>query len=86
MALAQVDLICPHCKESGDLWVSPRKFYSVECRECGRRWDYKELNEICMRLIQKARSDRKFQWWAECLKIQMQHTINPFTGKCYATS
>ena len=84
MALAQIDLICPDCKEGGDLWISPHKFYNVECRKCGKEWEYNELNKICTRLAQKAKEDRSFQWWADCLKIQMQYMINPFTGKNYA--
>lgn len=84
MVLAEVDLFCPCCEESGNLWVSPTYFYRVECKMCGKKWAYNELNKICTKLVQKAKSDRSFQWWADCLKIQMQHMINPFTGKCYA--
>ena len=84
MALTQIDLICPDCKVGGSLWISPREFYNVECRTCGRKWGRDELNEICTRLAQKAKVDRNFKWWADCLRIQMQHMINPFTGKSYA--
>ena len=77
-----IELFCPNCK--GDLWISPREFYRVECMLCGGKWEDNELREICFRLIQKARADRSFQHWAVCLRIQMQHTINPFTGRCYA--
>jgi len=84
MALVQVDLFCPHCKESGDLWTSPTHFYEVECKICGRKWEHNELNEICTMLIKKVERDRGFQWWADCLKIQLHYTINPFTGKCLA--
>lgn len=84
MALTQVDLFCPHCKENGDLLISPRYFYKVECKKCAREWGHYELNEICLMLNRKAESDRSFQHWAGCLRILMQHTINPFTGRCYA--
>ena len=86
MALTQVDLICPHCKENGELWVSPRDCYRVECRECGKKWEHNELNEICTMLIKKAESDRSFKHWTDCLRIQMQHMIDPYTGKCYVTT
>ncbi|KKM80208.1 hypothetical protein LCGC14_1342220 [marine sediment metagenome] len=77
-------LFCPNCKEKGVLWVRPRLCYRVECEVCGGKWENNELREICFRLIEKARADRMFQHWAVCLGIQMQHTINPYTGRCYA--
>ncbi len=83
MALPKVDLFCPNCKENGALWVYPRQDFEVKCRGCGKKWEYNKLKEICMIMIQKASEDRRFQWWADCLRIQMQHTINPYTGKCY---
>ena len=84
MALVQVDLFCPYCEENGDLWISPTYFYEVECKRCGKEWGHNELNEICTMLIKKAERDRSFQWWADCLQIQMQYMFSPFTGKCYA--
>lgn len=84
MALGKVDIFCPDCKGGGGLWVYPRRFFEVECRNCKKKWEYHELKEICAMLAKKAESDRSFQHWAVCLRIQMQHTINPFTGKCYA--
>ena len=64
MALNQIDLFCPHCKENGDLWISPTHFYKVECKICGRKWEYHKLNEICTMLCKKTRADRSFQWSA----------------------
>lgn len=84
VVLIQIDLFCPHCKENGDLWTSPREFYRVECKICKRKWEHNELNKICLMLVKKAKRDRSFQHWAECLRIQLQHTINPFTGRYYA--
>ena len=81
--LVAVALFCPHCKEGGGLWVSPRELFRVKCKVCKEEWEHNELNEICWKLLKKAESDRKFQWWASCLRIQMQYTINSFTGRCY---
>jgi hypothetical protein len=84
MALKPITIFCPNCCKDDDLWISPREYYKVECKSCGRKWERNELNEICTKLVNKAKTDRKFQWWSECLRIQMQHTINPFTGNTYA--
>lgn len=84
MALKPIELFCPKCKENGALWIYPREFYRVKCEACGREWEKNEINEICTKLIKKAESNRMFRHWAGCLRIQMQHTINPFTGRCYA--
>lgn len=60
MALPKVDLFCPHCsKESGDLWENPRRFFEVECRNCKKKWDYNELNEICTKLIRKEKRNQQ---------------------------
>ena len=83
MALKQIDLFCPDCKEQGKLWITPKDFYRVNCEKCGMEWEHNELNEICWKLIKRAESDRKFQWWSACLRIQMQHNINPVTGRSY---
>ena len=78
------NLFCPVCKESGDLWIYPTKFYEVACERCGCKWERDKLVRICTRLIKRAEEKRSSQHWAACLRIQMQHTTNPFTGKCLA--
>ncbi len=84
MALPQESLFCPDCMESGELLINPRNYYEVSCTTCGQKWEHNELNGICHRLINRAESDRSFKHWAACLRIQMQHTINPNTGMTYA--
>lgn len=84
MPLQQKDLFCPHCKENGELWLYPREFYRVKCEICGSEWERYELNQICTMLIKKEERDRRFRHWAVCLRIQRQHTINPYTGRTYA--
>ena len=81
MPLPNIELFCPHCKERGKLWENPRLYFEMTC---GRKWEYIELKEICYRIIHKAESNRSSQHYAACLRILMQHTINPFTGRTYA--
>ncbi len=84
MALPSIKLFCPHCKEDGDLWKNPRLHFEITCETCGRKWEYIELKEICYRLIKRAEANRGSQHYADCFRILMQHTINPFTGRTYA--
>ncbi len=84
MALKEIKLFCPDCKENGRLWVNPRLCYQATCEVCGGKWEYHKIKAICHKLIRKAESDKSFQHWANCLHIQMQHTINPMTGRTYA--
>lgn len=84
MPLPNIELFCPNCKECGDLWESPRLHFETTCKTCGQKWEKIELKEICYRIIKKAEADRSSQHYAGCLRILMQHTINPFTGRTYA--
>jgi uncharacterized protein YbaR (Trm112 family) len=75
------DLFCPHCKNDGDLWISPTRNYEVTCKKCKRVWGRAELSEICIMVGKRAEEVARFQYWAACLRILMQHTINPYTGR-----
>jgi len=84
MILSPEYLFCPYCKEAGDLWISPRHHYDANCKRCGHVWENNELKEICIKIIHRAEMQRSSEWYAACLRIQMQYMTNPFTGEYLA--
>lgn len=84
LLLRDEDLFCPACRGGGDLWVSSADPREVNCKECRKKWNHAELKAICRRLIKRAKEANGDQHRAACLRILMQHTINPFTGRCLA--